>query len=205
MGTLLLRNATNDQLSRIDEILRQLDQSVPTKEQENRRRSPRIIIHTTLDTYVLSPGGNLGIQIFTRNISTSGIGFVSRRFCKVGENIALSFILPDRSPKLVLAHITFSRYVRAGLYEAGAEFAECISGEGERDIPPHWSRRMDSPQAPDSQVNQTNAAKAKKSARKQPEKAAASAAADSDSTDKTAPEIQHDPAPTAHNAGNSAA
>ena len=140
----MIRNASNDQLSRIDDILRQLDQSTEDKTQENRRRAPRIIIHTTLTALVLSHGGNLSLRIFTRNISTSGIGFVCRRFCREGERLAICFSLPDRPSKMVLAQVTFSRYVRAGLYEAGAEFIECITGADENDLPSSWSQRSDS-------------------------------------------------------------
>jgi hypothetical protein len=135
----LFANATTEQIARIEEILRLLDQQ-RTDASANRRRADRINIHASLTAMVLADNGtDASLQIYSRNISTSGIGFVSRRMCKKGERLALSFDLPGRPHKLVLAKVTFCRYVRAGLYDAGAEFLECITGEvGRKGIPGHW-------------------------------------------------------------------
>jgi hypothetical protein len=128
-------SATTEQIERIEEILRLLDaQTAETG--SNRRRAKRINIHATLAATVLCENGDATLQVYTRNISTSGIGFVSRRLCKKGERLALTFDLPGKPPKLVLAKVTFCRYVRAGLYDAGAEFMECVAGTGR--IPGHW-------------------------------------------------------------------
>jgi hypothetical protein len=134
----LLANATNEQLARIEEILRLLDQQT-SESSANRRRAKRVNVRVSIEARVLSDSVDATLQVYTRNISTSGIGFVSRRLCKKGERLALSFELPDRPHKLVLARVTFCRYVRAGLYDAGAEFLECISGTVDRrGVPGHW-------------------------------------------------------------------
>lgn len=135
----MFANATTEQIARIEEILRLLDQQ-RIDASANRRRAQRVNIHAALTAMVLAEsGGDATLKIYSRNISTSGIGFVSRRMCKKGERLALSFDLPGKPHKLVLAKVTFCRYVRAGLYDAGAEFIECISGEiGRKGIPGHW-------------------------------------------------------------------
>jgi hypothetical protein len=205
----LICNATSEQLSRIDEILRQLDQSPLGSDQANRRRTARVKIHTAMSAVVVMHSGNLDITIFTRNISTSGIGFVCRRFCKIGERVALFFVLPDRSPKMVLAQVTFARYVRGGMYEAGAEFIECIAGSTERDIPVRWSHAGERAPAPAPVPSrETPPPTARRSRSKMfasDDENDPAPAPSAEFTGKTAPENKHDPAPAAHNAGNSSA
>jgi len=129
--------ATNEQLERVEAILQQLDHFPGPETATNRRRSSRVNIHAAMSATIISESGEGKLQLFSRNISTSGIGFVSRRPCKSGERLAILFELPAKPPKLVLAKITFCRYVRAGLYDAGAEFLDCVSAVANR-IPPHW-------------------------------------------------------------------
>jgi hypothetical protein len=132
-------NASSSQLARIDAILGQLDQSQGPNSNANRRRAQRMNIRTEMRAQVLSEISDATLSIFTRNLSTSGIGFVCRRMCKVGERLALTFELPGKPRKLVLAKITFCRYVPGGLYDAGAEFIECVAAKGSHDrVPLHW-------------------------------------------------------------------
>jgi hypothetical protein len=135
----LSRNLSNDQVSRVEDILRQLDQAPGSKPSKNRRRAARINIRTSLEATVLCNTGNLRVTIYTRNISTAGIGFVGRRVWKVGERVALSFNLPEKPVKLVLCKITFCRYVRSGLYEAGAQFLECRVSPDDGKVPSEWT------------------------------------------------------------------
>ena len=58
------------------------------------------MIRASMSALILSETGDSTLKIFSRNISTSGIGFVSRRLCKTGERMALSFELPGRPRKL---------------------------------------------------------------------------------------------------------
>jgi hypothetical protein len=132
-------NATNDQLSQIQDILQQLDRAPVTNGDANRRRADRLKIRSEMVVTVLSATGLPSVKIFSRNLSKSGIGFISKRPFNKGENVAVSFEMPNQPAKLVLARTTFSRYVRAGVYEMGAEFLECIADtKGVDRIPPHW-------------------------------------------------------------------
>ncbi len=88
---------------------------------------------------VLSDRGLPSVKIFSRNLSKSGIGFICRRPFNKEERIAVSFEMPGQPAKLVLARTTFSRYVRGGVYEMGAEFIECVTDSNAEDrIPTHW-------------------------------------------------------------------
>jgi len=132
-------SATSDQLTQITALLAHLD-SVPAEAgAANRRRATRLKMRTIMSAVLLGADSRPSVRIYTRNLSTSGIGFVSRRPFKQGERIALSFQIPNQSPKLILTNITFARYLRAGLYEVGAEFLEFIEGTTSlAAIPAHW-------------------------------------------------------------------
>ena len=135
---------TTEQRTRIEEILRTLDQFPVPKELINRRHSPRLKVRTSLTSYLLAVPGYPAIQIHTRNICTSGIGFVSRRPFRRGEFLAVELYMLPHLSKLILCETTFSRYVRDGMYDIGCVFQESIRREEiearytrER-IPPAW-------------------------------------------------------------------
>jgi hypothetical protein len=132
-------NVSNDQLTQIQDILQQLDRAPVTNADANRRRAERLKIRSEMAVIVLAATGLPSIKIFSRNLSKSGIGFISRRPFNKEERVAVSFELPGQPAKLVLARTTFSRYVRGGVYEMGAEFIECITDtKGADRIPAHW-------------------------------------------------------------------
>jgi hypothetical protein len=127
---------TVDQLAQIAEIIQHLDRS-PARPGANRRRQPRANVRATMSAILLSEERQSTVRIFTRNLSTSGIAFVSRRPFKPGEKFALSFAIPDAMSKLVLTNVTFVRYARGGMYEMGAEFVECVE-RTDASLPPRW-------------------------------------------------------------------
>ncbi len=133
------RQVTAEQLSQVREILAQLDR-LPTSPEANRRIHNRVNVRLPLDVYVIQANSRPTLQIFSRNLTTSGIGCISRRLFKKGDLLAIEFHISGPVPKLVLSRITFCRYLRAGLYEAGAEFLEAVTPSAylvDR-IPPHW-------------------------------------------------------------------
>lgn len=134
----MFANASNEQISQIQAILVHLDQGA-TARADNRRRACRVNIRTGMKALLLGQDAKTNVTIYSRNISTSGIGFVSRRMFKVGERVAVPFEVKDHPHKLVLAKVTFCRYVKSGLYTIGAEFIEAILDEGGPNrIPAHW-------------------------------------------------------------------
>jgi hypothetical protein len=131
--------ATTEQLEHIHQILQQLDAQSPGPD-ANRRRAKRITIRMALEVHLLSNHNRPTSQIYTRNVSTSGIGFVTRRVFKPKEFLAFSFRIANHAPKLVLARVTFCRYVKGALHESGAEFIESTveNPHLEDKIPPNW-------------------------------------------------------------------
>src|ERR1700743_1092763 len=93
---------TEDQLAHFTTIVDKLDQHPVSTDEIRLRRAARINIRTPVDAVLLSIENLPTIKIFSRNLSTSGIGFVSRRLFKPRERFVLVFPVPDELPKLVL-------------------------------------------------------------------------------------------------------
>lgn len=135
----MFANISNEQLVQIQEILARLDRGPLQSLSTNRRRAQRINLRTAMMAIVFHTTGPQEVKIFTRNISTSGVGFISRRPFKPEERVVIPFEVPGQTGKLVLAKLTFARYIPGGVYDAGAEFIECIPDPGGPDrIPEHW-------------------------------------------------------------------
>ncbi len=130
--------ASIEQLAKVKGILQQLDHATPQEMTENRRQAPRINVRLSLSVILLASANPAPFEIFTRNLSVSGIGFVSRRLFKAEERIAIRLQVKDLATKLCLARVTFGRYLTGGMYEMGAEFLECIEDPGHAPIPSHW-------------------------------------------------------------------
>jgi hypothetical protein len=126
-------------MGQIHSILESLDR-VLKEPGENRRGAPRIPVRMGLAATVLGGPALAPMRIYTRNVSRSGIAFLSRRLFAPGERLAIAFHLPNQPAKLVLAQVTFGRYVRQALYESGARFVESIPDVGGPDrFPAHWN------------------------------------------------------------------
>lgn len=83
-----------------------------------------MVVRMSLPVMLLGQAGMPSVPMHTRNISTSGIGFLSKRVFKKGEVIGVHLLAGHRISKLMLCRVTFCRYVRSGLHEVGAEFVE---------------------------------------------------------------------------------
>ncbi len=135
----MFANATAEQLFQLEQIIEHLDCASIVPPFNNRRAAPRMKIRTPMTAILLASAGLPSIVLFSRNLSRSGIGFISRRPFSPGDQIGLSIHLPNQPHKLLLTKITFARYVRAGVYEIGATFIECIADfPGKNRIPHHW-------------------------------------------------------------------
>jgi hypothetical protein len=127
-----------EQLSKIQLLVQQLDGTHPPQDVENRRHSPRLTMRVPLALILLSVPQPTPLPIYSRNLSVSGIGFIVRRFIEPRERIAVRLNFKGIAPTMILAQVTFCRYVKAGLYDAGAEFIEAVKESAAFRIPNHW-------------------------------------------------------------------
>ncbi len=138
-GSAPLLHSTQDQLARLKDILMRLDEHLNADDKENRRRLPRVALRMSLSISLITGSEPTPVEIFTRNVSGSGMGFVSRRLFRGDERIVVPFRIPKLPHKLVLARITFGRYLQSGLYEMGSEFLEAAAdSRGKSQIPLAW-------------------------------------------------------------------
>jgi len=121
----MITGISAEQFAVVAEVMQHLDRSPPSA-RANRRKAQRIDVRTTMSAFLLNHENHPSVRIFTRNISTSGLGFVSRRPFKLGESIAIPLKWPNDERKIIVAKITFVRYVRRGMYEMGAEFQQAV-------------------------------------------------------------------------------
>jgi hypothetical protein len=78
-------------------------------------------------------------RVNTRNLSTSGVGLLSRRAFQVGDRFVLPIDVQGAVAKLVLCRVTFSRYVSSGLHDVGAQFESALPNlNGDQAIPQEW-------------------------------------------------------------------
>ncbi|HVX83461.1 MAG TPA: PilZ domain-containing protein [Phycisphaerae bacterium] len=127
-----------EQNEQIEGILEALDRGVRADAQ-NRRRIQRLNVRLTLQAIVIGTSGGAPLRIHSRNLSRSGIGFVSRRLFRRGERLVIVLRVPGHAGKLLLAEVTFCRYVRRALYESGARFIEAVPETPTEGIPAHWT------------------------------------------------------------------
>jgi len=130
---------TPDQMTRVQEIVAQLDENMGAQVARERRVAPRVKINIPVKVILLSGPTPAPVEVYSRNISLSGLGFVSKRLFRRDERVAVVLRFGNLPTKLVLTRITFGRYVSEGLHEVGAEFLECIvDTKGKCDIPHRW-------------------------------------------------------------------
>jgi hypothetical protein len=133
-----LITSDNEQLSKIETVMLQLDASQEGQDFSNRRHAKRVNARMPMKVTLLAGMNRTQVDIFSRNISSGGIGFISRRHFKADERIAIHLIVKGQPNRLILARVTFGRYVASGLFEMGAEFLECLKDNQARIIPRHW-------------------------------------------------------------------
>lgn len=131
---------TARQQQRYLEILAALD-ALPTDPEANRRQRKRMALRMAFRVTLLANRGQPTATVFTRNISTSGIGCLSSRPFKRGELFVMHLAAPKLPPKMVLSKAIFCRYLHNGLHEVGAEFIEsrAVVGDTMR-MPVAWVR-----------------------------------------------------------------
>ncbi len=105
----------------------------------NRRQRQRITFRHKMIAMLLGCVGDASVDIYTRNISTNGLGFLCRRPFQEGDQFALPIMMKGTPSKMVLCRVTFVHYASGGLHEIGAEFQKAVPDpKNEQFIPRDW-------------------------------------------------------------------
>ena len=130
--------SVHEQFQKVRDLLEHLDGQI-AKGPANRRRANRLPVRMPMTLTLMTGSTTAPVEIFSRNFSQSGFGFVSRRLFCSNERVALVLKFPNQTTKQILARVTFARYIRNGMYEMGTEFLECVSNPRNPDtFPGHW-------------------------------------------------------------------
>jgi hypothetical protein len=124
----------------VEEILQVLDHLPTLDNLDNRRSQKRISLRMDIDVTLLASPVLPRTGIVTRNLSVKGLGFIWYREFRKNEFIAIHLVVPGRISRLLLGQVAFCRYIRNGVYEAGAEFQE-LAKPGTNQIPMEWMQR----------------------------------------------------------------
>ena len=125
----MFRDLSATQLAVITDVIQHLDKVLPgSSQRESGSRqigSPRLADDAWRQFSSIAMKTSR-FRIFTRNISTAGVGFVSRRPFRLGDRIAFVLGSLREERKIIVAQVTFVRYVRRGMHEMGAEFIQAV-------------------------------------------------------------------------------
>jgi len=129
-----------DQFHQVKAILESLEKRPPWKT-DNRRRRHRLTLHLMLEAALLGPHSLPQVRLYTRNISTTGLGFLCHRNFEPGDLLAIHLTLDQPVDKLVLGQVMFSRPADAGMYESGVRFEDAVIFERPVRVPRAWVKR----------------------------------------------------------------
>jgi PilZ domain len=129
---------SRDEIEHIQQIIARLD-AEPQGESADRRVHPRIDFSHAMWLNLPTEPGAPWVHIFSRNLSTGGLAFLTRKLFYVGQHLVISHELKENTPLLVLAKVCFTRIVEDGIQEVGLIFSAIeYDPQCQRHIPARW-------------------------------------------------------------------
>ena len=129
---------SHEELDRVKQVIAELD-AQPPGAAADRRVYPRIDFTHTMWLNLPDDPAVPWVHVLSRNLSTSGLAFVSRRSFALGSFAVVLHHLSEKNNQLALACVKFCRQVDSTLFETGLEFRAAINDpKNERAIPAHW-------------------------------------------------------------------
>src|SRR5271157_4502998 len=109
---------SREEIDHVQSLNDRLD-AQPAGEGADRRVHPRIDFSHAMWLNLPTEPGAPWIHIFSRNLSTGGLAFLSRRIFYVDQHLVISHELKENTPLLVLASVCFCRKVDSTIHEVG--------------------------------------------------------------------------------------
>jgi hypothetical protein len=129
---------SRSEIERMQQLIARLD-AQPLGPGADRREHPRIDFNHPLWLHLPTEPGRPWVHIYSRNLSTSGLSFLSRKLVYTGQHLVISHELAEKESQLVLAQVCFCRSIEMGIMEVGLTFkAAEPDPERKRNIPPKW-------------------------------------------------------------------
>ncbi len=136
------------ELHQVDQIFKALDQLRDATGHE-KRGAQRGIFATAQGMILTSLPARTRHKMFPRDVSRSGIGFLSRRPFKPSERFVITLPHPSGIERVLLCKTVFCRYTSKSMHEIGAMFEATITApRGKGKIPIEWVEKSISELAP---------------------------------------------------------
>ena len=82
------------------------------------------------------------VYVYSRNLSTGGLSFLSRELFYSGQYVVISHELGEAATMLVLCRVCYCRPIDLGVQEVGLAFVTAKADPGnKREIPDDWRKR----------------------------------------------------------------
>lgn len=133
---------TRQEIQRLEQLIARLDAQGPS-EGSDRRLNPRIDFAHPMWLNLPADNGQPWIHVYSRNLSTGGLSFLTRNLFYNNQHLVLAHELNENAPMLALCRVCFCRPIDMGVQEVGLAFvAARADPESRRDIPPEWTSRI---------------------------------------------------------------
>jgi hypothetical protein len=133
---------TQAEIEHLQQIIARLDAQV-TAEQQDRRVHPRIDFSRPMWLNLPAEAGQPWVHVYSRNLSTGGLAFLTRHIFYAGQHLVISHELNEMAPMLVLGRVCFCRPIDLGIMEVGLAFVMAKADpDCRREIPTEWLDRI---------------------------------------------------------------
>ena len=133
---------TRKEIEHLQQIITRLDARPPGPGSE-RRVHPRIDFAQPMEVNLPAEQGSPWIHVYSRNLSTGGLSFLTRYLFYADQHLVISHELNERSCMLVLCRVLYCRPIDLGVQEVGLTFVAAQADPGRRrEIPDVWRMRV---------------------------------------------------------------
>jgi PilZ domain len=129
---------TSQEIAHLQQVIARLDAQGPS-EGADRRLHPRIDFAHPMWINLPAEPGQPWVHVYSRNLSTGGVSFLSRHLFYAGQHLVISHELNELVAMVVLCRVCFCRTIDLGIQEVGMAFvAARADPHRAREIPPEW-------------------------------------------------------------------
>lgn len=126
------------EIEHIKVLIARLDAQPPSAAAD-RRVHPRIDFSHPMWLNVPTEPDMPWVHIYSRNLSTGGLSFLTRAIFYMGQHLVIAHELKEFQPMVVLSRVCFCRTIDLGIQEVGLAFVMMRADPGgRRVIPPEW-------------------------------------------------------------------
>jgi hypothetical protein len=130
---------SRQEVEHLQRLITKLDAEAGTQ-YDDRRIHPRIDFSHPMWLNLPTEAGQPWVHIYSRNLSTGGLSFLTRNLFYRDQHLVISHELNENVPLLVLCRVCFCRTIDLGVQEVGLAFIKVIADlNRRRNVPPEWA------------------------------------------------------------------